>query len=252
MSVRGAHHRHPVLPGRRKAVASREAVRRSRGRPRDPHVPAPRGGPRLQLRVQALRDARVARAVRAVQSALPRSLPTRPLPSRLRASHGGLVRAEASGRGLRRDVRGVAHAPLAMAAALQGLARHGQAALRRPRGSQARRHRAGRAAGLHRHHGGRDEHDRGGVLPRPGARERRRSTSPSSTISPISSSAAARACGRRPTSCASTAPGSSTRSSTGRGCAAASCARSSIAWSRPPIASASRCPPARRRPRSSS
>ena len=170
MPVRGADHRHPVLPGRRQPGASREAVRRSRGRPRDPHVPAPRSGPRLQLRVQALRDPRVARAVRAVQSALPRSLPARPLPSRVRAAHGRLVRAEASGRGLRRDVRGVAHAPLAVAAALPGLARHGQAALRRSRGAQGRRHRARRAAGLHRHHGGRDEHDRGGVLPRPGAR----------------------------------------------------------------------------------
>jgi hypothetical protein len=78
------------------------------------------------------------------------------------------------------------------------------------------------------------------------------STSRSSTISPTCSSAAARGCDRRRTSCASTVPGSSTRSSTGRECAVASCARSSIGWWRPVSASASRCPPARRRPRSSS
>jgi hypothetical protein len=80
----------------------------------------------------------VARSVRAVQSTLPRSLPARALPSRVRAAHGRLVRAEASGRGLCRDVRGVAHAPLAVAAALPGVARHGQAALRRSRGAQGR------------------------------------------------------------------------------------------------------------------
>ena len=59
-----------------------------------------------------LYETRVARALRPVQPALPRSLSAGPLPSRLRASHGGLVRPEASGRGLRRDVRGLAHAPL--------------------------------------------------------------------------------------------------------------------------------------------
>ena len=46
--------------------------RRHRRRSRNLHVPAPRGGPRLQLRLQALRDAGVARAVRPVPPPLPR------------------------------------------------------------------------------------------------------------------------------------------------------------------------------------
>ena len=46
-------------------------------RARDHDVPAPRGGPRLQLRLRALQDARVARPVRPVPAPLPRPLPAR-------------------------------------------------------------------------------------------------------------------------------------------------------------------------------
>ena len=63
----------------------------------------------------------------------------RPVPfsRQLRAPHRRLVRAEAPRRGLRRDVRRVADAALAVAQALQGLGRDGEAAVRRPDGAPA-------------------------------------------------------------------------------------------------------------------
>ena len=111
----------------------------------------------------------MARAVRALQPPLPRSVQARALRSELRASHGRLVRAEASRRGLRGDLRRLAYAALALAPALPGLARHAQAPLRRSHGARAGRHRASRASRLHRHHGGGDEHDGRGILSRAGA-----------------------------------------------------------------------------------
>ena len=59
----------------------------------------------------------------------------RPVPfsPQVRAPHLGLVRAEASRRGLRRDVRGVADAALGLAATATRAGPRSQAALRRPR-----------------------------------------------------------------------------------------------------------------------
>ena len=63
--------------------------------------------------------------------------PVRPLLARLRPPHRRLVRAEASRRRFRRDVRGLARSRLALARALRGLGGDAQAALRRSR-SRAR------------------------------------------------------------------------------------------------------------------
>jgi hypothetical protein len=72
----------------------------------------PRGRPRLQLRLPPVRHPRVARAVRAVQPPLPRRLQAGPRSRASSCATCGLVRAEAPGRGLRRDVRRVADAAL--------------------------------------------------------------------------------------------------------------------------------------------
>jgi hypothetical protein len=68
------------------------------------------------------------------------------------------------------------HAALALARALPGLARHGQAALCRSDGPPTWRHRAFCPPRLDRHHGRGDEHDGRGILPGAGvgARARRR------------------------------------------------------------------------------
>ena len=61
LPVRRAGDRHPLLPGGPAAALDRGGAGRRRGDgARDPHVPAPRGGARLQLRLPALRDRRVA------------------------------------------------------------------------------------------------------------------------------------------------------------------------------------------------
>ena len=90
----------------------------------------------------------------------------RPVPvlAPLRAAHRRLVRAEASGRGLRRDLRRLADAALAVAQALQGLGRAREAALRRPDGAPAPRHRAPPQARPDRRHGRGDGDDGRAVL----------------------------------------------------------------------------------------
>ena len=103
---------------------------RSRGRARDHDVPAPRGGARVQLRVPAVRDARLAAGCSATYNRRYRD-DYRPVPfsPEVRAAHRRLVRAEASRRGLRRDVRGLAHAAFELAEQIQTLASAAQAAL---------------------------------------------------------------------------------------------------------------------------
>jgi hypothetical protein len=57
------------------------------------------------------------------------SLPAGPIQPQARATHRRLVRAEASRRGLRRNLRGVAHAALQLAAQIPGVARTREIAL---------------------------------------------------------------------------------------------------------------------------
>ena len=108
-------------------------------RARDHDVPAPRGRPRLQLRLRALHDPGVARPLRPVPPALPRRLPPGPVLAAVRAAHRRLVRAEAPRRGLRRDVRRVADAALASGASGTRAGARWQAAVRRPDGAPASR-----------------------------------------------------------------------------------------------------------------
>ena len=72
-----------------------------------------------------------ARALRQLVGALSRVYPPRAVQPELRAASRSLVRAEPSGRGLRRDVRGVAAAGLALARAIRGLAGAEEARVRR-------------------------------------------------------------------------------------------------------------------------
>src|SRR5205814_4212537 len=137
-------HRHSLLPRRPQAGATRTDRRRPRGRARDPDVPPPRGRARLQLRLPPPRGSRVARAVRPVQPAVPREVPAGALRPALRPAPGGVVRAEAPRRGLRGDVRDVAHAPLALARALPRLARDAEAPVRGSVRARPRRNRAPR------------------------------------------------------------------------------------------------------------
>ena len=118
---RRRRHRHPVLSG---APAPREARRepdaRSRGRrPRLVHEdPAPRGRTRDRQRVPPAAPAQAAEAVRPVVDAVSGVLHAEAVLQELRPAPRLVVRAEPSRRGLRRDVRGVAEARLALARAL--------------------------------------------------------------------------------------------------------------------------------------
>ena len=109
------------------------------------------------------RTPRVARPVRAVQPPLPRRLPAGAVLAAVRAPHRRLVRAEASRRGLRRDLRGLADAALAVARSATRAGRR-IAKLRYVDriARRLRRRRAGAAARRHRHHGrGDGDHGRG-------------------------------------------------------------------------------------------
>src|SRR5712691_986806 len=180
-----ADHRHPLLPGRSQAAGARALAQRPRGRARDPHVPAPRGGPRLQLRLRAVRGAGVDRAVRALRPPVCGVVYARPFLQALRPPHRRVVRAEAPGRGLRGDVRRVAHAALELAPQVRGLAGAAQARVRRPHGPRAgpRRAEARTLQGAGGAPGRPDDGAARGVLPahrsrrgaehrRPGARRR--------------------------------------------------------------------------------
>ena len=100
--------RDPVLPGPARADGlARRAGRARRGgrRGRHPPLPPARDGPRRQLRLPALRDRRVDRAVRPDHPALPRGLPDRAVQPPVRPPPPRLVRPEASRRGLVGDLR---------------------------------------------------------------------------------------------------------------------------------------------------
>src|SRR5205085_1750096 len=83
---------------------------------------AARGGSRLQLRLRAVRDAGVDRALRPIRPPLRRSVSAGAVLTPICPPHRWVVRAEAPGRGFRRDVRGVADAPLQLAPQVRGLA----------------------------------------------------------------------------------------------------------------------------------
>ena len=158
--------------------------------------------------------------------------PLRPLLARLRPLHPRLVRAEASRRRLRRDVRGLARSRVAVAnraTPAGGRMRKLQYVDRiaRELGDVA----AGDVRRQDRHHRRRDGADGRGVLPRvPGRRVADRSPTSRSTPTCSTSSRTPHRRRRRapPRSCcASIAAPSSTKSTTGPACAARSCARSS-------------------------
>ena len=121
--------RHSVLPRRSALGAARARDERSRRRARDHDVPASRGRSCVQLRIPALPHSRMAATVRPVQPPLSRSVPSRAVQPQVRAAHRRLVRAEASRRRLRRNVRRVADAALELAAPIQSMACHQEAAL---------------------------------------------------------------------------------------------------------------------------
>ena len=87
-----------------------------------PALPAPRDGSRRQLRLQALRPRRVGEAVRLDHAAVSRGIPAAAVQPPLRAAPAGLVRAEASRRGLVRDVRRLDDAGLRLARRLRAAA----------------------------------------------------------------------------------------------------------------------------------
>ena len=101
--------------------------------------PAPRGRARDRQRLQAAAAAQAAQAVRAVDGGVPRVLHAQALQQELRPAPRFLVRAEPPGRGLRRDVRGVAQPALAVARALCRLAGPEEARVPRRADAGARR-----------------------------------------------------------------------------------------------------------------
>ena len=107
---------HPVLPG---APAPREAraradARSGRGRSRVVHAHSPaRGGPRHRQRVRAPPQEAAARDLWQPEPGVPRVLCTEAVQQELRPAPRCVVRAESPGRGLRGNLRGVAHAELA-------------------------------------------------------------------------------------------------------------------------------------------
>src|SRR5262249_62245891 len=78
-------------------------------------------------------------ALRQVVAALSAALRPQAIQQALRAPPGGLLRPEPSRRGLRRDLRRLARAKLALAAALQRLACAAEARVRRRGHARARR-----------------------------------------------------------------------------------------------------------------
>ena len=125
------------------------AGRRSRGPADDHDAPPPRGRTRRELRLPSLAPAELGGDLRPVHQALPGRLPPRPGQPALRAPHRRLslrpdLRPEAPRRGLRRDLRRLADAPLRLARTIQELARHPQAPLRRPADEGHPRLRAGK------------------------------------------------------------------------------------------------------------
>ena len=143
-------HRDPVLSRPSPPDEAREeddARRRGRHLVRvHGHSPA-RGRPHHAARLPAATPPALAAAVRPVVETLPALLPAQSRQPAFRPASAALVRAEPSGRGFRRDVRGVAAAALELAHALRRLAGAQEARICRRadggnRGQAAAAHRA--------------------------------------------------------------------------------------------------------------
>src|SRR5262245_22554664 len=140
--------RDPVLP---RAPAAGAARARADARGRGQHAravheaAAARGRPRARQRLPPAPAHRLARDVRQLQRAVPARLPCAPEQQGPRAASRLLVRAESSGRGLRRDVRGVALFLVALAGDLRRLAGAEETRARRPDARRRRRAAAARA-----------------------------------------------------------------------------------------------------------
>ncbi len=111
--------------GRRSGMVHEDPAPRSRARHRERLPPAPAPPP--------------ARALRQHPRALPGLLLATPLQQELRHPSRQLVRAESSGRGLRRDLRGLAQPRLEVARALPRLAGLPEARVHGPADGRARR-----------------------------------------------------------------------------------------------------------------
>src|SRR5262249_9784828 len=120
-----AGHRVPLLSRASAADAAREEEdpRRRRRHLVGVHEhPAPRSRARGAARLSAAPPASLAAAVRTIPEALSEVLPAEPVQPAFRPASAAVVRAEPSGRGFRRDLRGLAAAPFQLAHALRGLA----------------------------------------------------------------------------------------------------------------------------------
>ena len=142
LARRHARHRDSVLPCAPAIAAARAALHaRGRGRQRQmAHAhPAARGRARDRHRVRAAPSQDLAADVR--QGLAPLSVAVLPAArqSPVRAAPRPLVCAESPDRGLRRDVRGVARAALALAQPVRGLAGARQARVRRSHDARPRR-----------------------------------------------------------------------------------------------------------------
>ena len=130
---RHAGHRHPVLSGASAPDAARaQDDHRRRGRhARRMHAhPAPRGRPRDAALLCAAPAPPLAAPVRPFIDPLSELLSARSGEPEFRPASPALVRAKPSGRGFRRDLRGLADAALELAQALRGLAGVEEAAIR--------------------------------------------------------------------------------------------------------------------------
>ena len=115
------------------------------GRARRPPLPPARDGPRRQLRLRAVRPARVGRGVRPDHGPLPRGLSARAVQPSVRPPPAGLVRPEAPRRGLGRDVRRLDDSRARLAVRIRRLARRpGEAPPLRPPDGRSRRPRPDR------------------------------------------------------------------------------------------------------------
>ena len=126
--------RDPVLPRASAAGPARgEADAGSGGRHARvvPAHPAPRGRPRHRERVPPAPAASAPGPLRAQLRAVPEVLPAPPLQPQLRGPPRRVLRPEPSRRGLRGDLRGLAHPGLSVDRALRGLARAAEAGIRR-------------------------------------------------------------------------------------------------------------------------
>src|SRR6188768_3135537 len=150
-----AGHCDSVLSGASTVDAARAIADAGRGRWHTglvPADPAPRSRARVRQRVRAAQAPTPRSAVRIALNALSGVLPATALLEEFRAASGFLVRAKPSRRGLRGNIRGVAHARQRLAHALPGLGRaaeariHGRAHGGRRRASAGATHASTRGA----------------------------------------------------------------------------------------------------------